>query len=92
MSKKPNKKHKGSHSFFIIILLSSQRPLLSLTPFLAAHSVAQTGAEHLRAALASEPALSIVVGGSRVGAARPLNGGLRLLQSQRMVGGQHDST
>lgn len=52
---------------------------LVLTPLLAADAIAQTGAEHLLAALASEPALSIVEDGARVGAACPLGQGLRVV-------------
>lgn len=67
---------------------SSLAPLL--TPLLTADPVAQTSTDHLLAALASEPALSVVEGGSRVCAARPLDRGLGLLP--RTVGGHHDST
>lgn len=61
----------------------------ALTPLLTAHSVAQTGTEHLLAALAPEPALSVVVGGSRVCAARPFGDGLGQLLPG-LGGGQHD--
>ena len=64
--------------------------LQALTPLLTADSVAQTGTEHLLVALASEPALSVIVGGSRVCAARPLNWRFGRLPS--VGGGQHDGT
>lgn len=69
---------------------SAAAVFLLLTPFLTADSIAQTGTDHLLAALASEPALAVVVGGSRVCAAGPINGGLGLLL--RTGGGHHDST
>lgn len=69
---------------------SAAAVFLPLTPLLTADSIAQTGTDHMLAALASEPALAVCVGESRVCAACPLNGGLGLLL--RTGGGHHDST
>lgn len=53
--------------------------LPALTPLLTVDPVAQTGAQHLLAALGSDPALSEVEGGSRIDEAGSLGGG-RLVQ------------
>lgn len=49
--------------------------LFPLTPLLTVDPVAQTGAQHLLAALGSDPALPVVEGGPRIDEAGSLGGG-----------------
>lgn len=79
--------HQGSPAGNITVCQLCWFPSLTpvLTQLLTADSIAQTGTDHLLAALASEPALPIPVDGSRVCAARPLSGCLRT------GGGHHNS-
>lgn len=63
--------------------------LAALTILLAADAVAQAGADHVLAALLSEPALSLTIDGSSVCAACPYSSDFAMLQ--RLRGGHHDS-